>query len=63
MRVVYRIWNRLLNVFYAWFHVRNKVSHFGDRIGLRHQAEDMLTSTTLGTQGKTQKFTHVTDDS
>jgi hypothetical protein len=62
MRVVYSIWNRLLNVFYAWCHIRNKISRFGDKIGLRPQAEDKLTSTTLGTLGKTQKFIHVTDD-
>jgi len=59
MRLVYRIWNRLLNVFYAWCHVRNKISRFRERIGLRAQGEDKVTSTPLGTLGKTQKFTHV----
>jgi hypothetical protein len=47
------------SVFYAWCHVRNKMSHFGDNLVLRPQAEDKLTSTPLGTVGKTQKFTHV----
>lgn len=59
MRVAYRIWNGLFNEFYTRRHVRNKISRFGDRISLRRQAEDMVTSTPLGTLGKTQQFTHV----
>jgi hypothetical protein len=42
MWVLCRIWNCLLGVFYAFYHVGNKISRFGDRIDLRPQAKDKV---------------------